>query len=198
VTVVVTSVVFTVGCSKAPQTDIDAARSAFQRAQTSEAEVYAPDALREARNAQDALQQELTAQEGKFALFRSYGKATELAAAARTAAETAATEAARRKEEVRQETSQLIAEVQTLVSEVQMMLESAPKAKGSSADIQILKADLATAQTALTEAQSNFEQEKFQDAQRGAELAKTTALTMKSTLEEAQRMKAKTGGARKS
>src|SRR5262245_59672517 len=87
------AVALLVGCAKPPQADVDAAKAAVQQARSMEAADYAPDALRAAEDAQAQLDTELKAQEEKFALFRSYKKATELAATAKAAGEKAQTAA---------------------------------------------------------------------------------------------------------
>ena len=68
-----------VGCAKPPQAEIDAAKNAVQAAVSAEAGDYAGESLQEAQDAVAQLEQELKAQEEKFALFRSYKKASELA-----------------------------------------------------------------------------------------------------------------------
>ncbi|HEY7284087.1 MAG TPA: energy transducer TonB [Vicinamibacterales bacterium] len=80
------------GCGAPPTTDVDAARASIDKATATGASQYASASLKEAQDAQAALDAELKAQDGKW--FRSYDKARELAAAAKNAGDKAATEAA--------------------------------------------------------------------------------------------------------
>jgi protein TonB len=85
-----------VGCGAPPTTDIDAARASVDKATSGGASQYAPESLKAAQDAQAALDAELKAQDAK--LFKSYDKAKDLAATAKTAGDKAATEAAAAKE----------------------------------------------------------------------------------------------------
>ena len=67
------------GCAKPPQMDIDAAKASIDAAVAAEAKDYAGSSLTAANDSWAALQTELQAQESKFALFRSYKKAKEMA-----------------------------------------------------------------------------------------------------------------------
>ena len=79
------------GCGAPPTAEMEAARQSMDSASTAGAGKYAAESLKEAQAAQAALDAELKAQEGK--LIKSYGRARELAVAAKTAADKAATEA---------------------------------------------------------------------------------------------------------
>ena len=82
--------IVTVGCSSPPTSDIEAARTAVDRAADNAAR-HAPDSLKAAQDARAALDAELTAQEAKW--FKSYDRATELAATAKAAGEKAEADA---------------------------------------------------------------------------------------------------------
>ena len=81
----------TVGCSAPPTAEADAAHQSIAAAASADAEKYAPDSFKQAQDAKSALDAEMKAQEGKF--IKSYDRAKELAAAAKTAADKATTEA---------------------------------------------------------------------------------------------------------
>jgi TonB family protein len=84
------------GCGSPPNTDVDAARAAVDRAATERAGQYAPDSLKAAQDTRAALDAELKAQEGKW--LKSYDKTRELAVAAKAAGDKAATDARSGKE----------------------------------------------------------------------------------------------------
>lgn len=162
---------FAAGCSKPPQADIDAAKAAMDQAATAEADVYAPEQYTAAEDAMKQLEAELALQQDKSGLFRRYGKATELAAAAKTAGETASAAAATGKEEVKAEATDLIASTRTALDEVKTMLAQAPTGKGTQADIAAMKADLEGVQTSLDEADAALQSGDFMEAKTGAAAA---------------------------
>ena len=183
------------GCSKPPQADIDAAKAAVEGARAAEASEYAPDSLKSAEDAQAQLETELKAQEEKFALFRSYKKATELAGTAKGAGEKARTDAAAAKEQAKSEATTLIAEAKAAVEEAKALLEKAPKGKGTQADLEMYKSDLTGAETSVSEADAAITAEKYNEAKAKANAAKSTAGSTKSAIEaamEAKKMGAKT------
>lgn len=173
------------GCAKPPEQDINAAKAAIEAAQQAGASDYAPESLNKANDLKAQLDAELKTQEEKFALFRSYKKATELAQQAKAAGETAATDAATKKEQVKAEAQTLINDAKTALTEAQDMLAKAPKGKGTQADIEAMKNDLTTAGTALTDAETSFNGERYLDAKSKAEAVKNQIAGVKSAVEQA-------------
>src|SRR6188768_2808665 len=91
------------GCAKPPQANIDSAKGAVEAARSADAGTYAQASLRSAEDSLAQLDAELKAQEDKFALFRSYKHADELAASAKAAGEKAEADAKAGKEQKKQE-----------------------------------------------------------------------------------------------
>jgi len=176
-------------CGAPPKADMDAAKAALDSATAAGAGEYAGASLTAAQDAQTALDAELKAQEGNW--FKSYTKAKELAAAVKTAGDKAAADAATGKETAKNEATTAIGEAKTLLTEAQALLAKAPKGKGSAADIEAMKTDLATAATAITEAESALGSEKFLAAKAKAESARNTANTVKTAVEAAMAAKKK-------
>jgi hypothetical protein len=177
--------VMLVGCQKPPQADIDAAKASLDGARAAEATDYAPDSLKAAEDSQAQLDAELKVQEQKFALFRSYKKATELSQATKSAGEKASVDAKAKKEQVKGEAQTLITEAKTALDEAKALLEKAPKGKGTQADLEAMKADLMAVETSINEAQNSFNAEKYLDAKSKAEAAKTQAGNVKTSIEQA-------------
>jgi hypothetical protein len=174
-----------VGCAKPPQEAITAVGQSIEAAQAAGAADYAPDSLKAAEDAKAALDAELKVQEEKFALFRSYKKADELALAAKQAGEKAAADAQARKEQVKAEATQLITNAKTALQEAKDMLAKAPKGKGTQQDLKAMEGDLAGVESSLTEAESALTAERFLDAKNKAETANTTISNVKSSIEQA-------------
>ncbi len=73
-----TALALLAACAQAPQPQIDAANSALEAARAAEAADYAPEAWTLAQDALNSAMNEVTAQNEKFALLRSYDQATQL------------------------------------------------------------------------------------------------------------------------
>ncbi|MFH1144192.1 MAG: hypothetical protein V1774_06585 [Candidatus Eisenbacteria bacterium] len=159
------------GCAKEPAESIAAVQQSLEQARTAEASEYAPRALAAAQDAQAQLQAELDAQKKKFALFRSYGHATELATAAQQAGQQAQSEAVAGKERARTEAAELIAQTKTAIEEARQMLATAPRGKGSQTDIKALEADLASVEASLSEVDGIFSTGKYLSAKAKAQAA---------------------------
>jgi trimeric autotransporter adhesin len=164
----------TVACAKEPTEALNAASAALAAAKTAEAADYAPDALAAAETAAAALTAELKAQSEKFALTRSYTKAAELATAAKAAADKAAAEAVTGKEQMKTEATTLVAGVRSGVEAAKAALAKAPKGKGTAADLEAMKADVAGVETALPDLDAALAAGKYKDAKAKAEAAKAT------------------------
>lgn len=183
--------VLMIGCAKPPQAAIDGAKAALDSAKAAEAAEYADDSLRSAQDAVAALEQELKAQEEKFALFRSYKKAEELAASAKAAGDKASADAEAGKEAAKQAATEAIAALNTALTEAKEMLDKAPRGKGTQADLEMMKADLSGAETAAGEAQSLLDRGKYNDASAKAGAAMDTVTRTKDAITAA--MEAKKG-----
>jgi TonB family protein len=95
-TVALALAVIATGCASPPAAEVDAAQAAVDKATTARADLYAAESLKAAQDARAALDAELKLQEGKW--LKSYGKAKELATAAKAAGERAAADAVAGKE----------------------------------------------------------------------------------------------------
>ncbi len=163
-----------VACAKEPTDALNAAKAALEAAKTAGAADYAPSALAAADTAAASLEAELKAQAEKFSLTRSYTKASELAAAAKAAADQAGAEAVTGKEQMKAEATTLIAGVRGSVDAAKQALAKAPKGKGSAADLEAMNADVAGVETALGEMDAAMAAGSFKDAKVKAEAAKQT------------------------
>ncbi len=133
-------------CSKPPQAELDAAKSALGGAEAAGAAEYASDAWSSAQQAMNAAEAEIAAQNEKFALFRSYTKAKELVAAGDAAARAAEQAANEGKERARQEAQAghdavmaAIANAETLMAELEGCRR---KPKGFKEDMEVMKGTL--------------------------------------------------------
>ena len=174
-----------VGCADQPTDAIQAVDQALTDARTSQATDYAAESLTAAEDVRAQLDAELKAQEEKFALFRSYDKAEQLAADAQQAAEQAKNAAVEGRERAHQEASDLIAELRTTVDEVKALVESAPRGKGSEADLAVLRSDVSTIEQTMVEMDAAFQAERYSEAIAIAEAAKTQLEEIRATVQQA-------------
>jgi hypothetical protein len=178
-----------IGCAKPPEQEIQKANTAMEQARVAEAEEYVPDVFQVALDTLRAAEAAKTEADGKFALFRSYGKAKALYISAEALANQAVTEAAAEKERVKQEVTDLIAQGQTVLDSANVALTKAPKGKGTKADIELIKNDLAAAQTMFTEAQNEFNAGKYKVAKGKVEGAIQQARKVIDDIEQAKARK---------
>ena len=179
--------ILVVGCASPPKAVIDGARATLDQAVADGADQYAAESLKGAQDAQAALDAELKAQEGKW--FASYAKATELAAAVKTSGEKAAADAVAGKEKAKVDAGAAIEEAKKVLADAEALLAKAPKGKGSAADIEAMKTDLATATTAIADAGGAIGSGRFLDAKAKAESAKAAAMAVKTAVETAMAAK---------
>ena len=175
-------------CAKAPQDQVESARASLKAAQDAEAGTYAKDAMANAEQQMAALDEEMKAQQGKFALFRSYGKTKEMAAAAQAAADSAKNAAQEGKARARDEASMAINDAKAIADSTQTMLDHAPVGKGSMTDIQAMKQDMATIKMNLSEADSAFAAEQYNEAKAKADAARSSAQSIQQSITQAREM----------
>ncbi len=180
------------GCASAPTEAVNKANAALDAAQQAQAPDYAPEAWTTAQDSQAKLQAELAAQEKKFALFRSYDEAKNLAAATESAAENAKSEAVAGKERTKEEAQTLMTQAQERHDEVVKALESAPKGKGTEADLVSLKADSGSIETTLQEMQSAFDAGDYLTAKTKAEAAIASSQDILDQIQKAREMRGRT------
>jgi len=149
------------GCAKAPQEELKTSEDALANAQLAEAQDYAPASYQQAMDSLNAAKVEIQNQDSKFALFRGYGRAKELLAAAARLGGQAVTDAQAAKERVRLEDSTLIAQVDGLLVTAKDALAKAPKGKGTKADLELIASDLASVEAAQVAALADFNAGKF-------------------------------------
>lgn len=149
------------GCSKAPEAEMAAANQAIEAARTAEAEAYAPAAWRTAQDTLQAANAAKTEQDGKFALFRSYGKSKDMFVAAQRLAGAASATAETEKEKVKQEVIGLMEQAKAGIDAATAALAKAPKGKDTKAELELIKADLDGLTPAYADAEADFNSGKY-------------------------------------
>jgi hypothetical protein len=179
-----------IGCSKAPEVEMQNSQTAMQAAAGSEAEQYAPQAYQMAMDTLNAAKAAKEEQDSKFALFRSYEKSKNMFIAAQALAEKAKATAEQEKERVRLEVTDLMTKVQAAIDGATKALETAPKGKGSKADIELIKNDLASVNAGFADAKADFDAGKYLVAKTKYEAVMAKAQNIVSEIEAAKAKKA--------
>ncbi len=152
------------GCSKPPEAEMASAKTAVDNARAAEAEQYVPQEFRglsDSLNAANALK---TEQDGKFALFRSYGKSKEAFIRVEAQGNKVTEDAKAEKERVRQQVMTMMASVKGMIDSANVAWEKAPKGKDNKADLELIKNDLMGLSSAYAEAEADFNAGKFLSA----------------------------------
>jgi len=176
--------VLMVGCAKPPQDGINAAMASLDAAKPLASE-YAADSLRSAEDAKAALDAELKAQDAKFALFRSYKKTDELVNDLKAKADKAAADGQAGMEQAKNDATTAINDATTAVTDAQAQLDKAPRGKGTQADLEAMKSDLAAATSTINDANAAMAAEKYNDAKAKADAAKASATNVVSQIQAA-------------
>lgn len=143
-----------VGCGGPPEEEIQAAEAALSGAKEAGADRYAPEAYGKAEESLAQANAEVEAQQGRFVLMRSYGRAKQLLRQAEADAGTAKSEAAAGRMQVRGEAEATIASARTALDAAVAALASAPAGKDSRGDLQIMRGDLEALKGVLSEAEA--------------------------------------------
>jgi predicted small lipoprotein YifL len=169
-------------CGKKPQAEIDAANAAIEAAKTAEAAVYVPAEFAAVQDSMNAVVADITAKESK--LFKNFKGETAKLANVLTLANTVAANAATKKEEVKAEAANLLTGIKTVIEENVKLIPKLPRGKEGAAVIEQIKAEVATVDAAVVEAQGLFDKGSFMDALNKVKAAKEKAEGLNAEVKE--------------
>jgi hypothetical protein len=170
-------------CGKTPQVEIDAANAAIEAAKTAEAAVYLPAEFAAVQDSLNAIMTEIAAQESK--LFKKFGPAKVKLASVVTLANQVAANTATKKEEVKGEVANLMTSIKTVIEENGKLIPKLPRGKEGAAVIEQIKADVATVDAAVVEAQGLFDKGSYMDALNKINAANEKATALNTEVKEA-------------
>lgn len=168
------------GCAEPPTAQVDAAKAKLAAA-AAEGATFAADAYKAAQDAGAQLDAELTTQSETFALFRSFDRATELAASLEAAADRVTQAVTAEKARQRAEAERVVADAKRAVSDAKASLEKLSRRQAAA-----LAADLTTAESALGEADSSLSGGQLEEARRRAEAAVQALTPVNTAVAEAE------------
>lgn len=170
---IISMVVVLTSCGKKPQVEIDAVNAAIEAAKSAEAATYLPAEFAALQDSLNSVMTAITAKEGK--MFKNFkaeiAKLGEVTALANTVTANVAT----KKEEVKAEVSGMMTAIKTVIDENALLIPKLPRGKEGAAVIEQIKADVATVDAAVAEAQGLFDKGAFMDAMNKIKAAKEKA-----------------------
>jgi len=177
------AILFT-SCAKPPEVEIANAKAAVEAAKAAEADRYSPAEYKALNDSLNVAMTEIENQKSKFALFRSYKNVTSKLNDVVVISETVKENAGIRKEEVKDEAQQMLAEATTMVSEVNDLIAKAPKGKEGKEALEAIKNDLALVEATLAEVSTLIENGDYLTALDKVKAATEKGNSLKSELQE--------------
>jgi len=161
------------------------AKAAVEAAKAAEADRYVPAEYRAVQDSLNTAMTEVENQKSKFVLFRSYKKVTVKLNNTVAQANTVKENAGIRKEEVKNQAQQTLAEATTLVTEVKDLILKAPKGKEGKEALEAIQSDLALVEASLAEVSTLINGGDYLTALDKVKAANDKAASLKAELEEA-------------
>jgi len=147
------------GCAKAPDAELTAARASVAAAASAGADIYAPSELGKVKGDLSAVEKEIATQNEKF--FKNFDAAKQMISKADADAKAVAALVPERKKAAMDEAVAAEGAAKAALENAQALLAKAPKGKGTRADIEAFKADLAGVEQALPEVADMIAAEKY-------------------------------------
>jgi hypothetical protein len=178
------ALVLTTGCAKPPTEQIEAAEKAVADAQQSGASTYVAEEYAKIEGTLAALKKEVADQDAKFALLRDYGKAEQLAVAAKADAERIKAEAEKKREEAKAAALQAQQAAQESVKVTLDLVAKAPTGKDRAA-LEAIKADAEALKASLNQVQIAIDKADYPAAQKQAEAIREKSTAVSHEIETA-------------
>ncbi len=172
------------GCAQPPTDQINAAEQAVKDAQASGAATYVANDYAKVEGLIGALKMEVSDQDAKFALLRDYGKAEQLAAAAKAEGERVKTEAIKKMEEAKAAAMQAHQVAQEAVKSTLALVAKAPAGKDRAA-LESIKTDAEALKASLNEVQMMIDKADYLGAQTKAKAIQDKSQSVSHEIETA-------------
>ncbi|MEO7974444.1 MAG: hypothetical protein ABIU84_12735 [Thermoanaerobaculia bacterium] len=177
------------GCAKPPQVEIDAVKASLASVEA-DASKYAAEGWNKAQQAVNALNAEVEAQANKFALFRSYTKSKELAAAANQAITEAKDAAVAAKEAAKTAANETLAAAKTALDAASTAMADLGKCKRQpkdfKKDMELMKGTYDGLAAQVGSIESAIASEDFLGAKAQADSLKSSVDTLVTDLQGAK------------
>lgn len=171
-------------CGKAPVDKVNAAKGAVDAVVSEGAEQYTPEELAKLIKKLDEALVEVKAQDETF--FKNYTTAEFYLGKVVEDGELLKAKIAKRKDELKAAAGTALEQAQAALAEARALLEVAPQGKGSLADIEAMKGDVAGLETELANVQPQIDAGEYIAANEKALAVAATAMTISSDIKAAQ------------
>ena len=179
----VAMVAFLSSCGKVPQVKIDATNAAIDSAKVAEANVYVPAEFAAVQDSMKAINAAVEVQKSK--MFKKYGPVTVKLDETLAAARKVQADAVAKKAEVKKEVETLMTDIKAVIEENTKLFVRAPRGKEGAQVLEQMKAEMATVETSVTEAQALYDKGAYMDASNKVKAAKETADKINGELKDA-------------
>ncbi len=170
------------GCGKEPTAQIDAVNAAIEAAKTAEADVYLPAEFAAVQDSMNAVLADIETQKSK--LFKKFGDVKVKLDETLGLVNQVAANVGAKKEEVKKEAETLLNDIKSVITENSTLVPKLPRGKEGEAAIEQIKADLATVDASVAEAQGLLDKGAFMDSLNKIQAAKEKAEGLNSEIKE--------------
>jgi hypothetical protein len=169
-------------CSPLPQAEVDAANAAIEQAKAAEAELYVNENYVALQDSMNSVMVNIETQKSKF--IKNYSTVKEQLTGVTQLAGEVQQKAEARKEEIKVEVGNTIAEVKTLIETNRQLVLEAPKGKEGASALEAIKGELDAIETAIIETTTMFENGEYLASLDKAMAAKEQAVAINTELTE--------------
>ena len=169
-------------CSKVPQAEIDAANAAIEEAKTAGADVYVHDNFVALQDSMNTVMVSIESQ--KSNLIKNYSTAREGLEGVSQFAGEVKQQADTRKEELKIDIQNTIAEVKTLIESNRQLILEAPRGKEGTSALVAIKGEIDAIETSINETSALFETGDYMATLNKANAAKEKAASINAELTE--------------
>lgn len=152
------------GCAKAPQQEVDAAKAALETAKAAEVDRYMSDQYDAAFDSLNAALTEIETQNSKSSFLRNYTKAKSLLAFSTNTLNTLLPQIDSTKALVKAEVESLLINAQTEVAAAKNLILIAPRGKEGKAALEAIQSELTVCETSLLEVNGIMEKGDYVSA----------------------------------
>ena len=169
-------------CSKLPQAEIDAANAAVEQARNAGADIYVPDSYIALQDSLKGVMTGIESQESK--MFKNYTEAAAQLEGVTQYATEVKQQAETKKEELKMEIQNTIAEVKTLIETSRQLILEAPRGKEGTSALVAIKGELDAIETSINQTNEQFESGDYLATMGQANAAKEKAASIQAELTE--------------
>ncbi len=169
-------------CGKLPQAEIEGAKASVEEAQAAGADIYLPDTYIALQDSMNAVMEGVEAQKSK--MIKNYNSSKVGLAGVTSYGQEVKVQTEAKKEEVKNEITQLLTDVKSLLESNKKLLTEAPKGKEGTTALLAMKNEIGAVETSVNEATLMFEQGSYMATLDKVKAAKEKANALNSELQE--------------